>query len=174
MDCHAKNCSSNPVPMKPTTAPELATPAQMPTALLRSLFGNAAVSSDNVAGMMNAAPTPATARATMICTGLSKIIGASDAMAKIASPSSKRAAPAVPVAERAGGQQQARQHQRVAVDHPGELRLGRGGLERDVGKGRVERDHRGDHQQHIDGGDGQQPESAELGQGGQVGVDILV
>ena len=74
--------------MNPTIAPELATPAQMPIALLRSFFGKAAVNSDSVAGMMNAAPTPATARATMICTGLSKIVGANEATAKIASPTS--------------------------------------------------------------------------------------
>ena len=60
----------DPGAQKPNTAPELATPAQMPTALLRSDLGNAAVRSDSVAGMMNAAPIPATARATMICSGL--------------------------------------------------------------------------------------------------------
>src|SRR5690349_1761297 len=42
--------------MKPTIAPELAAAAQMPLALLRSRFGNAAVSNESVAGMMNAAP----------------------------------------------------------------------------------------------------------------------
>ena len=75
--------------MNPTIAPELATPAQMPTALLRSVFGKAAVNSDNVAGMMNAAPMPATARAMMIWTGLSRNTGAIDATAKIASPTSR-------------------------------------------------------------------------------------
>ena len=60
------------MPINPKIAPELATPAQIPTALLRSDFGNAAVKSDNVAGMMNAAPAPATARAMMICVGLSR------------------------------------------------------------------------------------------------------
>jgi hypothetical protein len=38
--------------------------------------------------MMNAAPTPATARATMIGTGLSKNAGATDANEKIANPTS--------------------------------------------------------------------------------------
>ena len=77
---------------------------------------------------MNAAPTPATARATMICTGLSRNIGASDASAKMASPTSS--APRRPYRSpmRARGQQQAGKHQRVAVDDPGELRLRRGGL----------------------------------------------
>ena len=74
--------------MNPTIAPELATPAQMPTALLRSDFGNAAVNSDSVAGMMNAAPMPAIARAMMIWTGLSKMIGESEATVKMARPTS--------------------------------------------------------------------------------------
>jgi hypothetical protein len=74
--------------MNPKIAPELATPAQTPTALLRSDFGTAAVNSDSVAGMMNAAPTPAMARATMICAGLSKRVGESDAIAKMAGPTS--------------------------------------------------------------------------------------
>ena len=82
------------MPRKPTTAPEPETPAQMPTALLRSDFGNAAVSSDSVAGITSAAPTPATARATMICIGLSSSTGAIDASAKIARPASS--APRLP------------------------------------------------------------------------------
>jgi hypothetical protein len=76
------------VPRNPNTAPELATPAQIPTALLRSDLGKAAVRSDNVAGMMNAAPAPATARAAMICTGLANITGATEAIVKMASPNS--------------------------------------------------------------------------------------
>ena len=141
------------MPRKPTIAPELAAPAQMPTALLRSFFGKAAVNSDKVAGMINAAPTPATARATMIWTGLSRNTGAIDATEKIAKPDEQGTAPSIPIADRARGQQQAREHQRVAVDDPGQLRLRRGGLQRDVGQCRVERDHRGDDQQHVEGGD---------------------
>ena len=80
--------------MNPTIAPELATPAQMPMALFRSSFGKAAVRTESVAGMMNAAPMPATARATMICTGLSNTVGANEASAKIASPT--RSAPRRP------------------------------------------------------------------------------
>ena len=77
------------MPRKPTIALELAAPAQMPTALLRSLFGKAVVNTDKVAGMINAAPIPATARATMIWTGLSRITGAIDATEKIANPTSR-------------------------------------------------------------------------------------
>ena len=46
--------------------------------------------------------------------------------------------------------------------------------ERDVRKRSVQRDHRRNHQQDIDGGDRQQPEPAEFRQRGQVGVDILI
>ena len=118
--------------MNPTMAPEPATPAQMPIALLRSSFGKAAVNSDSVAGMMNAAPTPATARATMICTGLSKIVGASEATREDCEPDEQCTASSVPVAERTRGQQQAGEHQGVSVHHPGELGLGRRRLECDV------------------------------------------
>src|SRR3954468_6746733 len=89
MDSHEKYLSRRPVPMKPKIAPELATPAHIPTALLRSDFGNAAVNSDSVAGMMNAAPIPAAARAMMIWTGLSNMVGDSEATAKIASPTTR-------------------------------------------------------------------------------------
>ena len=89
--------------MNPTIAPEPATPAQMPTALLRSLFGNAAVSSDSVAGMMNAAPTPATARATMICTGLSKNRRRKRCHGEDRQARQQRAAPPVPVADAPAG-----------------------------------------------------------------------
>ena len=101
-------------------------------------------------------------------------VGASEATREDRQSDEQRTAPPVPVAECTGGQQQAGEHQRVSVDHPGELRLGRRSLERDVGKRSVQRDHRGDHQQDIDSGDRQQPEPAEFRQGGQVGVDILV
>ena len=107
-------------------------PAQMPTALLRSDFGKAAVNRDSVAGMMNAAPIPATARATMIWRGLSKNTRGDRSEREDAQPGKDCAAPAVPIADRAGRQQQAGQHQGVPVDHPGELPLSRIGLQRDI------------------------------------------
>ena len=133
MDCQEKKCSRKPVPRNPTIALELAAPAQMPTALLRSLFGKAVVNTDKVAGMISAAPIPATARATMIWTGLSRNTGAIDADRKDRQPDEQGAAPSVPIADRACGQQQARQHQGVTVDHPGQLRLRRAGRHRHVG-----------------------------------------
>ncbi len=57
--------------------------------LVALVFGKAVVNTDKVAGMINAAPMPATARATMIWTGLSRNTGAIDANAKIAKPTSR-------------------------------------------------------------------------------------
>ena len=94
IDCQDEKCSSAPEPSIPRAPPEPATPAQMPTALVRSAGGYAAVSNDNVAGMMNAAPSPAAARAAMIWTGLSNTSGAIDATANTASPVSS--APRLP------------------------------------------------------------------------------
>ena len=121
-----------------------------PDGLVALDFGKAAVNSDSVAGMMNAAPTPATARAMMIWTGLSKNTGAIEATPKIAKPDQQCAAPAIAVADRTRRQQQARQHEGVAVDDPGELRLRRGGLHGDIRERRVEGDHRRDDQQHVE------------------------
>jgi len=66
----------------------------MPTALMRSSFGWATVSSDSVAGMTKAAPTPATTLPTMICSGLCNIAGASEPRAKTTKPMSN--APRLP------------------------------------------------------------------------------
>src|SRR5882757_3393372 len=94
IDCHDQKCNRIPVTRKPMTAPEPATPAQIPTALVRSARGYAAVKSDSVAGMTNAAPAPATALAMISCTGLSRKIGTSEARVKIAKP--MRRAPRLP------------------------------------------------------------------------------
>lgn|GEM_PF-3863441 len=39
IDGHAQNCSSPPAARNPTAAPDPATPAQIPIALVRSAFG---------------------------------------------------------------------------------------------------------------------------------------
>jgi hypothetical protein len=86
IDRHDQKCNSVPDPSMPMTAPHPATPAQMPVALARSSSRWVAVNSDRVAGMMNAAPAPATLRAAMSCQGLVKIVDAKDATAKAARP----------------------------------------------------------------------------------------
>lgn len=55
----------------PAMAPEPATPDQMPTARPRCDGGKPAVSSDSVAGITKAAPTPAATRDPMIHSGAS-------------------------------------------------------------------------------------------------------
>ena len=47
------------------TAPPPATPAHVPTALVRSSGGNVVVMIDNVAGIVIAAPTPANERSAI-------------------------------------------------------------------------------------------------------------
>ncbi len=89
MERQDQKCSNVPDPSMPITAPHPATPAQMPAAFARSSSRWLAVNSDNVAGMMNAAPAPATPRAAMSCTGLSKTVDASDATANVARPNRK-------------------------------------------------------------------------------------
>ena len=59
---------------------------QIPTARARFSGGNAVVMSESVAGMTNAAPNPATARAMISCSGLLIPSGASEAAMKIARP----------------------------------------------------------------------------------------
>lgn len=86
IDRHDQKCSSAPDPSMPMTAPQPATPAQMPAAFARSSSPWVAVNSDRVAGMMNAAPAPATPRAAMSCQGLVNTVDASDATAKVARP----------------------------------------------------------------------------------------
>ena len=62
---HQKCSSSNPLVTPPSAAPTPANVAQIAIAFGRSLGGNTWASTDNVAGMTNAAPTPIAARATI-------------------------------------------------------------------------------------------------------------
>jgi len=89
IDCQGQKCSSTPDPSMPNTPPQPAIPAQMPTALVRWSAGYEAVIRDSVAGMMKAAPTPATARAPMMCKGSVLTAGTIEAAAKMARPNSR-------------------------------------------------------------------------------------
>ena len=75
IDCQDQCSSSSPEPSMLATAAQPDTPAQMPTALVRSAFGYADVSSDSVAGITKAAPAPAAARATISCIGRTDAMG---------------------------------------------------------------------------------------------------
>ena len=88
-------------------------------------FGYADVISDNVAGMMNAAPAPATAAGDDDVHRVRPDRPAPPTpRANTTRPAQQRAAAAVAVADAPRGQQQAGQRQRVAVDDPGQLGLG--------------------------------------------------
>ena len=76
----------------------------------------------------------------------------------------QRPASAVPVADRPGRQQQARERQGVAVHNPGQLGLACRRRQGDVGQGGVERDHRGDDQHYPEARDDQCPEPGALWQ----------
>ena len=96
--------------------------------------GNTLVMIDSVAGMMNAPPMPMNARVAISC---SRAVGERRRQrpdAEHHEAELQRAAPSEPVAEAAGGEQQAREHQRVAVDHPLQLAVAwRGGRARSWG-----------------------------------------
>ena len=106
----------------PIAMPRPDTPAQIPIAFARSFAGNVAVRIDSVEGMMNAPPTPISAR-------LAINIPAEPATADSAEPSAEdreaevqRPAAAEAVTERAGREQQAGEDEHVGVDDPLELR----------------------------------------------------
>src|SRR4051812_39334574 len=68
---HEKGSSKKPKATAPTAAPAPEMPAQKAMALPRSLAGNTFVRIDKVAGMMNAAPMPITARPMITADALS-------------------------------------------------------------------------------------------------------
>jgi hypothetical protein len=67
VDPHQNRSRSAPVTSGPMELPAPANPAQMAMARVRSCGGKIAVMIDRVAGMMNAAPTPITARPAISC-----------------------------------------------------------------------------------------------------------
>ena len=106
----------------------VATPAiaaHIPIARPRSSGGNMLVMIDSVAGMMNAPPMP------MNATGEDQLVRRVDECARERPEPEhrhaelQRAAAAEPVTEAAGGEQQAREHERVGVDDPLELAVAR-------------------------------------------------
>ena len=90
-------------------------------ALPRSGAGNTLVMIDSVAGMMNAPPMPMNARVAMSCSELSDERGEQRAEAEQRQTELQRRQPAEAVTEAPGGEQQAREHERVRVDDPLEL-----------------------------------------------------
>ena len=136
---HEKCSSRKPLATGPTAAPPPEMPAHTAIALPRSCGGNTLVRIDSVAGMTNAAPRPMTARPTMMAAGTVDERREQRAGEEHREAGLQRALAAVPVADRAGGQQQAGEHQAVGIDHPllgGDRRVELAGQR---GQGHVER-----------------------------------
>ena len=140
-------CSiSQPPATGPIAMPMPETPAQMPIAFARSCAGKLATRIESVDGMMNAPPMPISARITIRSSGVVASAEPSEPRPKTARPKRQRALAAEAVAERAGGQQHAREHEHVDVDDPLQLRGGRVEIalergQRDVEDRVVEPDH---------------------------------
>ena len=153
-DPHQKCSSNQPDAMGPMAAPPPEMPAQMAMALGRSWAGKTLVRMDRVEGITNAAATPITARAVMM---VAAVVGSRRHRRpdeEQHEPGLERSLAAVAVADRAGGEQQAGEHQRVGVDHPlqragGGIELAGQGRDGDV-QARVADDD--DHQAHAEHG----------------------
>ena len=122
IDPHQKWSSRKPPTTGPSATPRPAVAAQMPIAIVRSRVSvKTLISSESVAGMMNAAPAPMTARATMSPSTPPAYAAQPEATPNTASPREQRAPASEAIPERAGQEQQPREHERVRVDHPLEL-----------------------------------------------------
>ena len=153
----------------PSTPARPAVPAHTPMALPRSRGGNTLVMIDSVAGMMNAPPMPMNARVAISCSGDVGERRRERAEAEQHEPDLQRAAPAEAVAQAAGGEQQAGEHQRVRVDHPLQLAVRRVEVAHDRGDRDVEdRVVEHDHEQ-AEAEDGEDPPPALVG----AGLDAL-
>ena len=113
--------------MGPMAAPAPEMPAQMAMALGRSWAGKTLVRIDRVDGMTKAAATPMTARAAMTMLGGVGDGGHGGADQEEAQAGLQGALAAEAVADGAGGEEQAGEHQGVGVDHP--LERAGGGVE---------------------------------------------
>ena len=148
--------SSRPETNRPSTAPPPASPTHRPTALPRSSGGKEVVMIDRVVGMVNAAPTPMTARHAMTTAGsLASAARAAAPIPKTARPVEQRPLAAVAVADRAREQQQPGEHHGVGVDDPLHLGLRGAGLDREARQRDVEPAHRRDHHHQRDRDRGQ-------------------
>ena len=84
----SQNSSSVPEATTPSTALAPATPAQMLTALVRSVAAKVPVIVDRVAGITSAAPTPSRARSAISSCAPLAVIATAEATVKIPSPAS--------------------------------------------------------------------------------------
>ncbi len=116
-----KCSSSQPPVIGPTAMPMPETAAQAAIALGRSCAGKMLVRIDSVVGMIPAAPRPISAREAISASAVSDKAASSEPASEDDEPGHERPAAAEAVAEAAGGQQQAGEHEQVAVDDPLQL-----------------------------------------------------
>ena len=122
----------------PMATPMPATAAQIPIAFGRSSAGKTFVSTDSVVGMMNAPPMPIRARLAISESADPERAESSEPRAEHAEPEDQGPLAAEAVAEAAGREQQAGEHQDVGIDDPLHLR-GRGPeIALDAGEGHVQ------------------------------------
>ena len=89
IDPHQKWSSRKPPTTGPSATPSPAVAAQMPIAIARSRASvKTLISSESVAGMMNAAPAPMTARATISASTPPAYAAPAEATPNTASPAS--------------------------------------------------------------------------------------
>ena len=151
---HQKCSSRNPPATGPMATAMPATPAHSPIATARSRASvKTFVRIESVAGMMNAAPMPITARAAMSASTLDANAAAPDEMPNSDEPRGERALAAVAIAERSRGEEQAGEHERVGVDDPLQIadarpEVAHQGGERHVDDRVVDHDHEEAHAEH--------------------------
>ena len=135
--------------------PAPAKPAHTPTARGAASGGKTLVIVDSVPGMISAAPTPVSTRQAMSVPAEPLKVDSRARDTEDRDAGDQRAAAAEAVADRAGGQEQRRERDGVAVDDP--LRLARRRPER-RGEGRDGHGH------HRDPGDDQHQRKAHRGE----------
>ena len=156
-DPHQKWSRRNPPASGPRTTPMPMTPDQMPIAMARSRASvNVLVRMLNVAGMMNAAAPPMTARAVTSWPTPPANAAAVEASGEHGEADGERASASPAVAERSGEQEQAGEDDGVGVDDP--LQFADAGAEladerreRDVDDGVVDDDDQQAHAEHRQG-----------------------
>ena len=122
IDPHQKWSSRKPPTTGPSATPRPAVAAQMPIAIVRSRVSvKTLIRSESVAGMMNAAPAPMTARAMMSPSTPPAYAAHRRGDSEHRKPREQRAPASEAIPERAGQEQQSREHEGVRVDHPLQL-----------------------------------------------------
>ena len=128
-------CSSRKPPeIGPIATPSPDTAAQMAIAFGRSFDGKMFVRIDSVVGMIPAAPRPMSAREAISMVASVERAAKTDPSPNTTNPDDERALAPEAITEAARGEQQAGEHQQVAVDDPLQLARARVELLADVGR----------------------------------------